>query len=49
VHANFIVVDPDARAGDVLELMRRVRDRVRESVGVELEAEVAVWRRGGGS
>lgn len=40
VHANFIVVDRDARAEDVWHLIRRVRESVSERLGVELELEV---------
>jgi UDP-N-acetylmuramate dehydrogenase len=39
-HANFIVVDPGARADDVAALIRAVRDRVADSTGVRLEPEV---------
>jgi UDP-N-acetylmuramate dehydrogenase len=45
VHANFIVTEPGCRAADVIDLMERVRDRVRTTMKVELEPEVAVWRR----
>lgn len=43
-HANFIVNDQGARAQDVLDLLERVRERVRREAGVELELEVKVWR-----
>lgn len=49
VHANFVVTErqgalaPTAR--DVLRLMREVRRRVRETHGIELEPEIAVWTR----
>jgi UDP-N-acetylmuramate dehydrogenase len=39
-HANFVENMGDATTADVLELMREGRRRVRESFGVELEAEV---------
>jgi UDP-N-acetylmuramate dehydrogenase len=42
-HANFFACHPGATAGDVLGLMRLVRQRVRESFGVELQPEVAIW------
>ena len=42
-HANFIVAHPGCRADDVLELIRRVREKVQERAGVELESEVQVW------
>jgi UDP-N-acetylenolpyruvoylglucosamine reductase len=43
VHANFIVNRGDATAGDVLELVRRVRAGVRQAKGVELEPEVMLY------
>lgn len=39
-HANFVVNVGGATARDVLLLMRRMRDRVRERFGVALETEV---------
>jgi UDP-N-acetylmuramate dehydrogenase len=42
-HANFIVADEGARAGDVIELIRRVRERVYERYEVRLELEIDVW------
>jgi UDP-N-acetylmuramate--alanine ligase len=43
VHANFIVNRGDATAADVLELVRRVRARVRQVKGVDLEPEVLLY------
>ncbi len=43
VHANFIVNRGAARGADVLELVRRVRARVRQAKGVELEPEVLLY------
>jgi UDP-N-acetylmuramate dehydrogenase len=43
-HANFFVNRSGASAGDLLALVDYVRDRVRQSFGVELEEEVIVWR-----
>ena len=43
VHANFIVNRGEATSADVLELVRRVRARVREAKGVELEPEVLLY------
>ncbi len=40
VHANFIVNTGDATAAEVIRLITRVRNRVREVHGVELELEV---------
>jgi UDP-N-acetylmuramate dehydrogenase len=39
-HANFIVTEPGASAADVDSLIELVRDRVRQSSGVELRTEV---------
>lgn len=39
-HCGFVINREDATAGDVLELCREVRRRVREHSGVELELEV---------
>jgi UDP-N-acetylenolpyruvoylglucosamine reductase len=48
VHANFVVNRGDATSADILELVRRVRARVRQAKGVELEPEVLLcgkdWR-----
>ncbi len=44
-HANFIVTSPGATAGEVIALMDRVTEAVRERFGVELEREVVVWSR----
>jgi UDP-N-acetylenolpyruvoylglucosamine reductase len=43
VHANFIVNRGQATAADVLELVRRVRARVRQVKGVDLEPEVLLY------
>ncbi|HWA88099.1 MAG TPA: UDP-N-acetylenolpyruvoylglucosamine reductase, partial [Opitutus sp.] len=43
VHANFIVNRGHATGADVLELVRRVRARVRQCKGVELEPEVLLY------
>ena len=42
-HANFIVNRGQATGADVLELVRRVRARVRQVKGVELEPEVLLY------
>jgi UDP-N-acetylmuramate dehydrogenase len=44
-HANFIMTEPGATAGDVLQLMELIRRRVYEHCGIELEHEIVVWRR----
>ncbi|HWA11027.1 MAG TPA: UDP-N-acetylmuramate dehydrogenase, partial [Opitutaceae bacterium] len=43
VHANFIVNRGQATGADVLELVRRVRARVRQAKGVDLEPEVLLY------
>ena len=43
VHANFIVNRGKASGADVLELVRRVRARVRQMKGVELQPEVLLY------
>ncbi len=55
-HANFIVNLDDAKAVNVLDLMRETRRRVLEQIGVALEPEIRFWgfeeeelRVGGGS
>lgn len=40
VHANFIVNDGGATAADVLALVKRIREAVRQTYGVELTPEV---------
>ena len=41
-HGNFIVNDGSATARDILELIERVRQRVRAERGLELETEVEI-------
>jgi UDP-N-acetylenolpyruvoylglucosamine reductase len=43
LHANFIVNLGTATAGDVLELVRRIRAQVRQVKGVDLEPEVLLY------
>ena len=45
-HANFIINRGQARAGDVLELIRAVQARVREEFGVDLETEICLLGEG---
>tara|TARA_Y100000588_G_scaffold97414_3_gene105763 strand:- start:15437 stop:16381 length:945 start_codon:yes stop_codon:yes gene_type:complete len=42
VHANFLVTKGGITAADVLKLIEKVRDRVFQSEGVELETEVRI-------
>ena len=39
-HANFIQASPDATSSDVIGVMTKVQDAVREKFGVELRSEV---------
>jgi UDP-N-acetylenolpyruvoylglucosamine reductase len=43
VHANFIINRGKASGADVLELVRRVRSRVRQLKGVDLQPEVLLY------
>lgn len=45
-HGNFIVVEPGARAADVMELAATVADETFARTGIRLEREVVFWRRG---
>lgn len=45
LHANFIVNRDNARAADVIELIRRVRGVVKAESGVELEPEIVLLGR----
>jgi UDP-N-acetylmuramate dehydrogenase len=42
VHANFMVTKGGISAAEVLQLIERVRDRVRDREGVDLETEVRI-------
>lgn len=42
-HANFIVNNGQATAENVLQLIKKIRDRVYEQHGILLEQEVQVW------
>jgi UDP-N-acetylmuramate--L-alanine ligase/UDP-N-acetylenolpyruvoylglucosamine reductase len=42
VHANFIVNDGGATAGEVLALIKRIREAARLDRGIELETEVSI-------
>jgi UDP-N-acetylenolpyruvoylglucosamine reductase len=45
VHGNFIINRGSATSADVLALIRRVRAKVREARGIELEPEVLLYGR----
>jgi UDP-N-acetylmuramate dehydrogenase len=42
-HANFIVAHPGAKASDILHLIDRIRQRVWQQFGYELELQIQVW------
>jgi UDP-N-acetylmuramate dehydrogenase len=42
-HANFIVADPGAKTNDVLQLVERIRQRIWQQFGYELELQIQVW------
>ena len=44
-HANFIEAKPDAKASDVISVMKHVQRVVREKTGCQLDREIVVWRR----
>ncbi len=48
-HANFIVNDDNASAGDIEKLIHLIRDRVRTLFDVDLQREVILPGRNGGS
>ena len=42
-HANFVLVDPETRAFDVLKLIEDIRETVYKKFEVYLELEIEVW------
>ena len=42
-HANFMIAEDGATSADVLELIGKVKDRVRERFDVSLELELEIW------
>ena len=42
-HANFIVAEPGATAGDVLAVLEHIERTVQEKFGITLEREVVCW------
>lgn len=42
-HANFIVTHPGCTCGDILALIDRVQQTVRDRFDIELEPEVVIW------
>ncbi|MBI4004617.1 UDP-N-acetylmuramate dehydrogenase [Candidatus Roizmanbacteria bacterium] len=43
-HANFIINRGNGKASDLLELVKLIKDRVKEKFGVELKEEVIIWK-----
>ena len=41
-HANYIVNAGGAKSGDVLELIKLAKEKVKEKFGIELEEEIRV-------
>ncbi|MGL4987772.1 MAG: UDP-N-acetylmuramate dehydrogenase [Cetobacterium sp.] len=44
VHPNFVVNKGDAKFTDIIEIIRRVKNGVKEKTGVELEEEIIIVR-----
>ncbi len=42
-HANFIVAHPGTKSSDVLQLIDRIRQRVWQQFGYELDLQIQVW------
>ncbi|HOK77514.1 MAG TPA: UDP-N-acetylmuramate dehydrogenase [Verrucomicrobiota bacterium] len=42
VHANFLINEGGASAAEMIELIDRVREKVKETLGVELETEIEI-------
>ena len=42
-HGNFIINNSEARAEDVISLMKSARSKVKESNGIVLEPEIKLW------
>ena len=45
LHGNFLHIHPGGSAGDLLQLIDAVRDRVASEFAIELSTEVAIWGR----
>jgi UDP-N-acetylmuramate dehydrogenase len=41
-HANFIINEGNATASDVMALINMIKDKVKQTSGVQLEAEVKI-------
>jgi UDP-N-acetylmuramate dehydrogenase len=45
-HGNFITTEPGAKADDVLRLIDQIKATIFDHAGLELQTEIAVWKRG---
>lgn len=43
-HANFIVAHPGCRSADIMALIDKIKEKVHDVHGVDLEEEVVIWR-----
>jgi UDP-N-acetylmuramate dehydrogenase len=43
-HANFIINGGRASARDVMGLIKIIREKVKEAIGIELELEIKIWQ-----
>jgi len=42
-HANFITAEDGCRSGDVIELIEKIQEAVKEKFAVDLELEIQIW------
>jgi UDP-N-acetylmuramate dehydrogenase len=42
-HANFIIAQKGCKSSDVMQLIDKIRQKVKEKFGVELELEIEIW------
>ncbi len=43
-HANFIIAQKGCKSSDVMQLIDKVQQKVKEKFGVELELEIEIWK-----
>jgi UDP-N-acetylenolpyruvoylglucosamine reductase len=43
-HANFIIAQKGCKSDDVIKLIDKVRQTVKEKLGIELELEIEIWK-----
>ena len=44
-HANFITTTKEATGNDVITLIRKIKDRIKEHSGINLQEELVIWSR----